>query len=75
MTPGERETLVRFDLEPDGDGCALTLTPLGPGLNPDGGTRAAGCARGWHAHLAAITDALDGRRPRPSKRPGRGSRT
>ena len=53
-----RDTLVRFDLEPDGDGCALTLTHSG--LSPRDG-RGAGVRAGWHAHLEALPDALEGR--------------
>ena len=55
---GGRETVVRFDLERDGDGCALTLTHSGlnpaPGMGP--GVRA-----GWHAHLEGLPDAIEGR--------------
>ncbi|THD62410.1 SRPBCC family protein [Phenylobacterium sp.] len=57
-TIGERETLVRFDLSPDGDGCALTLTHSGLSLD---GARDGGVRRGWHAHLEALPDAMDGR--------------
>ncbi|HEX3363970.1 SRPBCC family protein [Phenylobacterium sp.] len=55
---GGRDTLVRFDLEPDGDGCALTLTHSGlsPRAGPGAGVRA-----GWHAHLEALPDAIEGR--------------
>lgn len=57
-TIGERDTLVRFDLAPDGGGCALTLTHSGLSLDGahDGGVRA-----GWHAHLEALPDAIEGR--------------
>ena len=55
---GGRETVVRFDLEEDGDGCSLTLTHSGlnpaPGMGP--GVRA-----GWHAHLEGFADAMEGR--------------
>jgi hypothetical protein len=47
--------VVRFDLEPDGDGCRLTLTESG--LKADQG---AGNAAGWHAHLEALEDAAGG---------------
>jgi uncharacterized protein YndB with AHSA1/START domain len=57
-TLGERDTLVRFDLTPEGDGCALTLTHSGLSLD---GARDGGVRRGWHAHLEALPDALDGR--------------
>jgi uncharacterized protein YndB with AHSA1/START domain len=55
---GERDTLVRFDLEPLGDGCALTLTHSG--LSRDG-ARDGGVRAGWHAHLEALPDAIEGR--------------
>jgi uncharacterized protein YndB with AHSA1/START domain len=57
-TIGERDTLVRFDLAPEGDGCALTLTHSGlsPRAGPGAGVRA-----GWHAHLEGLPAALDGR--------------
>jgi uncharacterized protein YndB with AHSA1/START domain len=57
-TIGERDTLVRFDLEPDGDGCALTLTHSGLSLD---GARDGGVRTGWHAHLEALPDAMEGR--------------
>jgi uncharacterized protein YndB with AHSA1/START domain len=52
---GGGESVVRFDLEPDGDGCRLTLTESG--LKADHG---AGNAAGWHAHLEALEDAAEG---------------
>jgi uncharacterized protein YndB with AHSA1/START domain len=52
---GGGESVVRFDLEPDGDGCRLTLTESG--LKADQG---AGNAAGWHAHLEALEDAAEG---------------
>jgi uncharacterized protein YndB with AHSA1/START domain len=48
-------SVVRFDLEPDGDGCRLTLTQSG--LAPKDG---AGNAAGWHAHLAGLEAATEG---------------
>jgi uncharacterized protein YndB with AHSA1/START domain len=57
-TLDERETVVRFDLKADGDGCWLTLTHSG--LSPKAG-RGAGVRAGWHAHLEGIPDALEGR--------------
>jgi uncharacterized protein YndB with AHSA1/START domain len=57
-TIGERDTLVRFDLTPDGDGCALTLTHSGLSLD---GARDGGVRAGWHAHLEALPDAMEGR--------------
>jgi uncharacterized protein YndB with AHSA1/START domain len=52
---GSNPSLVRFDLEPDGDGCRLTLTHSG--LSPKDG---AGVGAGWHAHLQGLADAADG---------------
>lgn len=57
-TIGERDTLVRFDLAVDGDGCALTLTHSGLSLD---GARDGGVRAGWHAHLEALPDAMEGR--------------
>ena len=54
----DRETLVRFDLKADGDGCWLTLTHSG--LSPRDG-RGSGVRAGWHAHLEGIPDAMEGR--------------
>lgn len=54
----DRETLVRFDLRADGDGCLLTLTHSG--LDPNDG-RGAGVRAGWHAHLEGLPDAMEGR--------------
>jgi uncharacterized protein YndB with AHSA1/START domain len=51
------ESLVRFELEPDGDGCTLTLTQSNLML-----TDGAGNGAGWHAHLAGVLDAVDGRK-------------
>lgn len=52
---GSKASNVRFDLEPDGDGCRLTLTHSDLPVN-----EARGVAPGWHAHLMAIEDAADG---------------
>lgn len=52
---GSKPSQVRFILEPDGEGCRLTLTHSG--LKPD---EAVGVDSGWHAHLEAIEDAADG---------------
>jgi uncharacterized protein YndB with AHSA1/START domain len=57
-TLDDRETVVRFDLKPDGDGCWLTLTHSG--LSPKDG-RGGGVRAGWHAHLEGIPEALEGR--------------
>ena len=52
---GSKESLVRFDLEPDGEGCRLTLThsnlPIG---------EARDVLPGWHAHLEALEDGAEG---------------
>ncbi len=53
-----RATLVRFDLAPEGGGCALTVTHSG--LSPKAGP-GAGVRAGWHAHLEALPAALEGR--------------
>jgi uncharacterized protein YndB with AHSA1/START domain len=55
---GDRDTLVRFDLAPEAGGCRLTLTHSG--LSPRSGP-GAGVRAGWHAHLEALPDALEGR--------------
>jgi len=55
---GEHNTLVRFDLTPEAGGCALTLTHSGLSLD---GARDGGVRAGWHAHLEALPDALEGR--------------
>jgi uncharacterized protein YndB with AHSA1/START domain len=57
-TIGERDTLVRFDLTPDEGGCALTLTHSGLSLD---GARDGGVRAGWHAHLEALPEAIEGR--------------
>lgn len=54
--PDGSESLVRFDLEPDGDGCRLTLTES----DLKAADKGAGNAAGWHAHLEALEDAADG---------------
>jgi uncharacterized protein YndB with AHSA1/START domain len=60
--PEGGESTVTFRLEPDGDGCRLTLTETGLPLK-----QAAGNGAGWHAHLAGFQDAVDGRRTPWSK--------
>ena len=52
---GGRDTLVRFDLVPVPGGCELTLTHSGV---PRSGS---GVRAGWHAHLEALPDAVEGR--------------
>jgi uncharacterized protein YndB with AHSA1/START domain len=56
-TIGERDTLVRFDLAPEVSGCLLTLTHSGLSLD---GARDGGVRAGWHAHLEALPDAIEG---------------
>ena len=51
---GSKPSLVRFDLEPDGDGCRLVLT------HDIAADEAKGVPAGWHAHLEALEDAADG---------------
>jgi uncharacterized protein YndB with AHSA1/START domain len=58
-TLGGRETIVRFDLQAEGDGCLLTLTHSG--LSPKDGP-GAGVRAGWHSHLEGVADALEGRK-------------
>jgi uncharacterized protein YndB with AHSA1/START domain len=53
-----RETLVRFDLASEPGGCSLTLTHSGVPLTAEG------VLRGWHAHLEALPDAIEGRATR-----------
>ena len=53
--PARLEDAVRFELEPDGDGCILTLT--NPGCAPQD---LPSIAAGWHSPLAALPDAVDG---------------
>ncbi|MBL8553230.1 MAG: SRPBCC family protein [Phenylobacterium sp.] len=53
--PDGSESAVSFALEPDGDGCRLTLVERGLTLS-----QGAGNAAGWHAHLEALEDACDG---------------
>jgi uncharacterized protein YndB with AHSA1/START domain len=55
--PGDQhpDSVVRWELAPDGDGCLLTLTQTkltGPGL--------LGVASGWHTHLEGLPGACDG---------------
>jgi uncharacterized protein YndB with AHSA1/START domain len=51
---GPKESLVRFDLAPQADGCELTLTHSGVPI------AAANARAGWHALLEALPDAVDG---------------
>ena len=52
--PGRR-SVVRFELEPDGAGCLLTLTNDGL-IKPD----LIDVAAGWHTHLAGLPGAAEG---------------
>jgi len=52
---GSKPSHVRFELQPDGEGCLLTLTHSG--LKPE---EAIGVDSGWHAHLEAVEDAAEG---------------
>lgn len=52
---GSKASLVRFDLEADGDGCRLTLTHSELAMG-----EAKGVPTGWHAHLEALEDAAEG---------------
>jgi uncharacterized protein YndB with AHSA1/START domain len=52
---GEPESVVRFELEPDGDGTLLVLDHRL--LAPE---QAVGYGAGWHAHLDALRDLLEG---------------
>ena len=47
-------SVVRFELEPDGGGCVLTLRNSGHGL-PEPGQMA-----GWHTHLEGLEGSADG---------------
>jgi Activator of Hsp90 ATPase homolog 1-like protein len=47
---GERSSIVRFDLAPDGDGTHLTLTHT---LREDG--ELAGFGAGWHHHVELLS--------------------
>lgn len=52
---GEDQSVARFDLTPDGDGTRLVLEH-----RLLDSAHAAGYAAGWHAHLSALGDALEG---------------
>src|SRR5262249_13275997 len=51
---GDGESLVRVDLEPDGDGARLVLTH-------ERIDATSGFGAGWHAHLDMLDGLLDGR--------------
>lgn len=52
--PSEPDGLVRYELQPDGAGCRLTLSNLGVPA------RYARSIAGWHAFLEALPGAADG---------------
>jgi uncharacterized protein YndB with AHSA1/START domain len=49
LYPGENDTVVRFELRPDGDGTILVLDHRGLPVEA-----APGYGGGWHAHLEAL---------------------
>lgn len=53
--PGEPLRPVRWEIEPQGEGCRLTLTLR----SPEGEDTARSCA-GWEAHLEMLAAALEG---------------
>lgn len=53
--PDHPDSVVSFDLEPDGAGCRLTLTQTGL---PSEHLRSV--TGGWHTHLAGLEGATDG---------------
>lgn len=55
-----RDSLVKFELEADGEAaCWLTLTHSGIDPTPGNG---GGVRAGWHAHLEGLDDAIEGRK-------------
>lgn len=55
----DRDTHVRFELQPDGEGCLLTVTHSG--LSPRAGDIGGNVRAGWHAHLEGLPEAIEGR--------------
>jgi uncharacterized protein YndB with AHSA1/START domain len=56
---GSADSVVRWDLQPDGDGCRLSLThTLTPGPEMGGDARA---LAGWHTCLERMGRSLDGK--------------
>ncbi len=53
--PEHPTSVVRWSLEPDGDGCRLTLTQSGLTRPP-----LRDVAAGWHTHLEGLPKAVDG---------------
>jgi uncharacterized protein YndB with AHSA1/START domain len=54
-SPEHPDSVVRWDLEPDGEGCRLTLHQTGLSAPP-----LRGVAAGWHTHLEGLQGAVDG---------------
>jgi uncharacterized protein YndB with AHSA1/START domain len=54
-SPEHPESVVRWRLEPDGDGCRLTLHQTGLSAAP-----LRNVAAGWHTHLEGLPGAVDG---------------
>lgn len=52
---GGKASHVHFELTPDGAGCVLTLTHTELAID-----ESKGVAAGWHAHLEALPDAVEG---------------
>jgi uncharacterized protein YndB with AHSA1/START domain len=54
---------LRFDVEPDGEGCVFTLTDVFDEIG-----KGARDAAGWHVCLENLDDALDGQEPAPERK-------
>ena len=54
-SPEHPQSVVRWSLEPDGDGCRLTLRQSGLSAAP-----LKDVAAGWHTHLEGLASACDG---------------
>jgi hypothetical protein len=52
--PSQPAAIVRYELEPDGEGCRLTLSNLGVPA------QYAGAVAGWHVFLEALPGAVEG---------------
>ena len=61
---------LRFELEPDGDGCVFTLTDIFEEIG-----KGARDAAGWHVCLENLVDSLNGREPSPERASGNYWRT
>ena len=53
----DRHGILRWELEPDGDGCRLIFTASYPEKDPE---KRSTLLSGWHIHLDHLVDALDG---------------